>query len=77
MVIYHHRCVERIPLQTVEVDRDRTSALFLVKDDAASSVMKLSWSCVRSLMSLESTTGTGVMGHEKLTSLCVNWGGRF
>lgn len=38
--------------------------------DAASSWIKLSWSCVPSLMSLESTTGTDVMGHEKLISLC-------
>lgn len=48
------------------------------RDDAAPSpVKKTSWSCVRSLMSLESTTGADVMGHEKLISLCVNEGGRF
>lgn len=45
--------------------------------DAASALIEMSWSCVRSLMSLELTTGTDVMGHEKLISLCVNWGGRF
>lgn len=46
-------------------------------DDAASSPIKTTCSCVRSLMSLESTTGADVMGHEKLISLCVNEGGRF
>lgn len=38
---------------------------------------KESRSCVRCLMSLESTTGTDVMAPEKLISLRVNEGGRF